>query len=98
MESENRDGSRVEGWEARVGKRLLELLAVESPSQVLLGLPDADDVQSPLVKGAMMPELAGWPAALHDESMRIVVGPLQLLDVAIEACDQHDLHDASPYW
>lgn len=48
MESENRDVGRVERWEARLRKRLLEHLAVESSSHVLHGLPDADYVKDVL--------------------------------------------------
>jgi hypothetical protein len=53
-------------------------------------------VQGFVVKRAVMPKLVWRTAALHYDSVRLVVGPSQLSDIARKSRDEHDRHIRLP--
>jgi hypothetical protein len=61
-----------------------------------ISFPNADQVESVLVKRAVMPQLARRAATIHDDSMRLVVGPSQPINIARESRDQHNSHTRLP--
>jgi hypothetical protein len=61
-------------------------------------LAHTDDVQGSFTDRAVMAQFpgAGRAPAAHDQRMRPVVGPPQLVHVAVEAGNQHDSHSLPP--
>jgi hypothetical protein len=55
---------------------------------MLLGFPQADDVQRICADGAVVSQLPRRSSRFHDQLMGSVIGVSEFLDVAAEAGDQ----------
>ena len=98
MQLEDRDLGCLWRWEADGGQHRFELRARPTRSEVLLRVPDADEVQRALAGRAVVPQLTepGRTAPAHDHGVRPVVCLGLGADVAVDTRDEHDRHVAPP--
>src|SRR5262245_61099698 len=95
VQVENHPFSRF-GRETDACENLLELVVGPPAANVVGRLPDADDVERILTRGAVVAELTegNGPSTLHDQRVPTVIHRLQFVDVADELRDEHCWHDA----
>src|SRR3954453_14999233 len=94
VDVKDRHVSPVRRWEPNACERLLEVVAGPPAADVVLRLPNTDDVQGLLADGAVVPQLTAGNSTppTHDQLVSPVVGGAQFVDVAVEAGDQHRNH------
>jgi len=75
------------------GQNILELIAGPAASDVLFGIPDADDVKGAISDRAVVPQFAeaGRTASAPDQRVRPVIRPRQFVYVAVKAGSSRQL-------
>jgi hypothetical protein len=89
---------RLRRREANGGQHIFELLAGPSCTDALFRLPNADDLYGTFADRAVVAQFshASRASATHDQRMRPVIRPPQLVNIAVETRNQHDSHCHPP--
>jgi len=98
VQFENGDLSTAWRWKADRGQQRLKLPARPTLPDLLLRLPDSNDVEAVLGDRAVVTQLAArnGSAPTHDQRVGSVVGLGQFVHVALEASNQHHSHTQPP--